>query len=76
MGVTEAKRRLPELLTRVAHGERFTITRRGKPIAVLEAASMRTPGGRAAAGVALKEFARGHSRGDFDIRAAIEEGRA
>jgi len=35
VGAYEAKTHLPELLARVARGERITITRRGKPVAEL-----------------------------------------
>jgi len=35
VGVRELKNRLSEFLRRVAHGERITVTDRGKPVAVL-----------------------------------------
>lgn len=35
VGAYEAKTHLPELLKRVEQGERITITRHGKPVAVL-----------------------------------------
>ena len=35
IGAYEAKTHLPQLLDRVARGERFTITRHGKPVAQL-----------------------------------------
>lgn len=35
MSVAEAKRRFSELLDRVASGERFVVTRRGRPAAAL-----------------------------------------
>ena len=35
IGAYEAKTKLPELLRRVAAGERFTITNRGSPVAEL-----------------------------------------
>ena len=35
IGTFEAQTRLPELLERVAAGERFVITRRGQPVASL-----------------------------------------
>jgi prevent-host-death family protein len=35
VGTYEAKTHLPELLARVAHGERILITRHGKPAAML-----------------------------------------
>jgi len=35
MGVAEAKRRFSELIERVRRGERFLVTRRGKPVLAL-----------------------------------------
>ena len=35
IGVYEAKTQLPRLLARVARGERITITRHGRPVAML-----------------------------------------
>ena len=35
IGAFDAKTRLPELLRAVQRGQRFTITRRGKPVATL-----------------------------------------
>lgn len=35
LNVADAKRRFSELLDRVARGERFVVTRRGRPTAVL-----------------------------------------
>lgn len=35
MGVAEAKRRFSELIERVRAGERFVVTRRGKPVLAL-----------------------------------------
>jgi prevent-host-death family protein len=35
MTISEARAALPELLTRVEHGEEVTITRHGQPVAVL-----------------------------------------
>ena len=32
IGVAEAKRRFGELIDRVQHGERFVVTRRGRPV--------------------------------------------
>ena len=75
VGAYEAKTKLPELLKRVELGEHITIARHGRPIAVLVPAGGFPRLDPAAAGAALKEFARGRRRGDFDIRAAIEEGR-
>lgn len=41
VGVYEAKTQLPKLLERVEAGERFTITRHGKPVAELVPATER-----------------------------------
>jgi len=35
LGVAEAKRRFSELIERVSRGERFTVTRRGRPALAL-----------------------------------------
>jgi prevent-host-death family protein len=75
VGAYEAKTHLPELLKRVEAGEHITIARHGTPVAVLVPAGDYPRKDPAAAVAALKEFARGRRRGDFDIRAAIEEGR-
>jgi prevent-host-death family protein len=37
LGVTDAKRRFSELIDRVGRGERFVVTRRGKPVLALVA---------------------------------------
>ena len=42
IGAYEAKTHLPELLERVERGERFTITRHGKPVAELVPVSARS----------------------------------
>ena len=42
VGSYEAKTHLPSLLSRVEKGESITITKRGKPIAVLSHAQQRT----------------------------------
>lgn len=75
VGAYEAKTKLPELLKRVELGEHITIARHGRPVAVLIPAGEYPRRDPVAAVDALKEFARGRRRGDFDIRAAIEEGR-
>ena len=43
IGAFEAKTHLAALLERVSRGERFTITRHGKPIARLEPVEQREP---------------------------------
>jgi prevent-host-death family protein len=75
VGAYEAKTKLPELLKRVELGEHITIARHGKPVAVLIPVGEYPRRDPAAAAAALRDFAKAHSRGDLDIRAAIEEGR-
>jgi prevent-host-death family protein len=75
VGAYEAKTKLPELLKRVERGEHITIARHGTPIAVIVPIGAYPRKDSKAAGAAIKEFARTHTRGDFDIQAAIEEGR-
>jgi prevent-host-death family protein len=75
VGSYEAKTHLADLLKRVEAGEHITIAKHGRPVAVLVPAGEYPRRDPAAAVAALKEFARGRRRGDFDIRAAIEEGR-
>lgn len=75
IGAYEAKTHLPRLIERARRGERFTITRRGVPVAEL------TPPGGARAGqagetvAALRRFRHGRRLGGDDLRKLIEEGR-
>lgn len=76
VGAFEAKTHLSELLDLAAMGERITITKRGKPVAMLvpveEEPSM-TP---AEAAAALRDLRSGITLGDdISVRALIEEGR-
>ena len=75
VGVYEAKTTLPRLLSRVARGERITITKHGVPIARLVQAS---PGrARSVEDVvrALLEFRGGRSLGRLSLRRAVATGR-
>ncbi len=75
VGAYDAKTHLPKLLERVAKGERITITRHGKPVAVLQPAGQeeaRDPGEVIAA---LKAFRKKHRTGGQSIRDMISEGR-
>ena len=76
VGAFEAKTHLPKLLNRVAKGERITITRRGKPIALLvpiEHSPVLTP---REAVHRLRELRQGITWGkDVSLQAAIEDGR-
>lgn len=74
IGVYQAKTHLPELLTKVAHGEQVVITRHGRAIARLVPAEPVRQ--RDVCGVIeeLKALAKGrHS--DMPIREMIAEGR-
>ncbi len=75
VGAYEAKTHLPELLKRVARGERITITRHGAPVAVLIPPD---PARTADVETVIKEiraFRKKRRLGDMSIREMIEEGR-
>lgn len=75
VGSHEAKTQLPQLLERVARGERITITRHGVPVAVLvPAPSAEKPDVRAAV-EAMKQFRQGRSLAGLTVREMVEEGR-
>lgn len=72
VGAYEAKTHFSRLLERVERGERITLTRHGREVAVLIPAG----GGREPSEVVeeLREFRRGR-RFEGDLESAIEEGR-
>jgi prevent-host-death family protein len=74
VGTYELKGNLSKLLERVERGERFTITRRGKPIAILSPPPAEKPDVKKVI-EDFKAFAKGRSLGDISIRELIEEGR-
>lgn len=73
VGVYEAKTHLPQLLERVAGGERITITKHGHSVAVLQPVE----GGESVADAihGLKKFRHGKSLKGLSIKEMIEEGR-
>ncbi len=76
VGSYEAKTHLPELLERVARGERIVITRRGKPVAML----VPPPAGKKDVRRVIAEFKaytkeQGRTLGGLTYRDLIEEGR-
>jgi prevent-host-death family protein len=79
VGSHEAKTHRPQLLERVEHGETITITRHGKPVALLVPAVASTPRPDVSAAIAaMTEFQKkeGPSLGPkFTIRDLINEGR-
>ncbi|MFH1763085.1 MAG: type II toxin-antitoxin system prevent-host-death family antitoxin [Gemmatimonadota bacterium] len=76
VGSYEAKTRLPELLRMVGEGERVTITRHGRPIALLVPAPGAPERTVDEAIMELAEFGRGRRLGpDLTLKDLIEEGR-
>ncbi len=74
VGAYEAKTHLPALLDRVEKGERITITRHGKAVAVLGPVSS----GKVAVGEAIEgifELRKQMRLDGLDVRKLIEEGR-
>jgi antitoxin (DNA-binding transcriptional repressor) of toxin-antitoxin stability system len=78
MTVSEARASLPELLTRVEEGEEVTITRHGRPVAVVVRPDVLRP--RAA--VVIEEAARLHemlaaaAEGEFSLGPGLTPERA
>ena len=75
IGAFEAKTHLPRLLRRVQAGERFVITRHGRPVAELIPFRTADPDQVQAAIDDLKAFQATHSLGGLSVRDMIEEGR-
>jgi len=71
----EAKTHLPRLLRRVQRGERFTITRHGVPIAVLQPLDGAARSEPSSVIEELRDFRRGKRLDGLSIRELIEEGR-
>jgi prevent-host-death family protein len=74
IGAYEAKTHLPALLERVARGERFTITKHGRPIARLVPVERISPDRRREAVERLKVFADGRTLG-VPVKQLINQGR-
>ncbi len=74
VGVYEAKTHLPRLLEKVECGERITITRHGRSVAVLQPVD---GSGNSIGEVinAMKQFRLGKKLQGLSIREMIEEGR-
>ncbi|MFO8058234.1 MAG: type II toxin-antitoxin system prevent-host-death family antitoxin [bacterium] len=75
VGAYEAKTHLAQLLERVAKGEKITITRHGRPVAVLQPSdsSKKAPVGEVID--QLKQFRSRHRLDGLSLREMIEEGR-
>jgi len=74
IGAFEAKTHLSELLDLAAVGERITIARRGKPVAMLVPA-VEEPALTPAEAASLRELRRGVTLDGISLRGLIEEGR-
>ncbi len=75
IGAYEAKTHLPQLLRRVAKGEKITITKHGVPVAVLQPAdSVRKEPVRNIIDQ-IKEFRAGNRLDGLSIRELIDDGR-
>jgi len=75
IGAYEAKTHLPRLLDEVEQGERITITKHGRPVAVLvppDAARVRDLDAVLAR---IREFRKGNTLGGLSIKELIDEGR-
>lgn len=75
IGAYEAKTHLPKLLERVEKGERFVITRHGKPVAELVPLTRRSPERIRATIERLKIFQATHRLEGLPVREMIEQGR-
>lgn len=75
VGAYEAKTHLPELLKRVEQGERITITRHGKPVAVLAPVAAVDREKVRETIEALLSFREGRTLDGLTVRDLIDEGR-
>jgi len=75
IGVYEAKTHLAKLLERVEKGERFIITRHGRPVAELRPVSYRSREDILGAIEGIKAFASTHRLRGLLLRDMIREGR-
>jgi len=74
IGAYEAKTHLPSLLRKVAHGQHFTITRQGKPIARLVPYLEAKPDPDRVI-EQIRALRKGITLGTLDLKALITEGR-
>ncbi len=75
IGAYEAKTHLPRLLDEVAKGERITITKHGRPVAVLVPPDAASVHDADAVMARFREFRKGNRLGGLSIRDLIDEGR-
>ena len=75
VGAYEAKTHLPRLLDEVEKGERITITKHGRPVAILVPPITSPAPDVEDLMRRMREFRRGHTLGGITIRELIDEGR-
>jgi prevent-host-death family protein len=75
VGAYEAKTHLSRLLDRVAKGESITITKHGRPVAVMQPVGERSLPPVDSVVDELRAFRRGRRLDGLDLREMIEEGR-
>lgn len=75
VGAYEAKTHLPRLLDEVAKGERITITKHGRPVAVLVPPGLSVVADPDAVMRWMREFRKGNRLNGITIRELIDEGR-
>lgn len=75
VGAYEAKTHLPSLLDRVAGGERITITKHGRPVAMLVPPEGSSQVDLKQAVAEFKEFRKGMKLRGLSIKKLINEGR-
>ena len=75
VGSYEAKTHLPHLLERVKKGERFTITKHGIPVAVLQPADPAECVDTKKVITDIRAFRKKHTLDGLSLRNMIEEGR-
>jgi prevent-host-death family protein len=75
VGSYEAKTRLPELLRRIAKGEKITITKHGVSVAVLMPAGSNKKRDVLTLIQEIRESRKGRTLGGLDLREMIDEGK-
>ena len=73
VGAYEAKTNLSRLLERVERGERITLTRHGRPVAMLVPVDEKRPPEEVVG--EMRNFRRGRRLGSVELREMVEEGR-
>lgn len=75
IGAYEAKTHLPRLLDEVENGERITITKHGRPVAILVPPGAGTPRDADQLLSWMREFRKGHRLKGVTVRELIDDGR-